>query len=328
MRAATPLGVFIALLLGSAAPALAQTIDVLTFAGDGSGPHCFPYDRAPCADTTAVAGVTPCMTADSTMSGAIVSGRCRRVLSRDSLVCVPNTYTGTPNPAYTAIACCGDSTTAGACATFGGVCKTIVSSTGTPPEPGCVPSALVDAYCAGDTAISLATLRQCFTVAGSIPAVYTADFAQGDCDGDGVPNGCDSTRCPGGDTVDAGMTCPVEAGMPDGAVSLEAGLVDGGSTDDGGLGSDDAGPEDDAGASMDAGSNQQTDAGSGQQMDAGSGGHDDGGTPGFGGDVRGGGGCNCRAASGPSGDGTGAALGGLLLLGAVLARRRRGAKRP
>jgi MYXO-CTERM domain-containing protein len=141
----------------------------------------------------------------------------------------------------------------------------------------------------------------------------TANFYQGDCDGDLVPNGCDSMVCvPGSDTIACepvpGAGCDVVLPVPDaGVMDVDAGTA---TPDSGNTMGEDAGnvANDDASTTNDAG-NVAFDAGNGA-ADA------------SGGSFSGGGGCRCSAGGGERG-GAAAAPATLIVLGAMWARRRR-----
>lgn len=182
-----------------------------------------------------------------------------------------------------------------------------------PGYPGydgvCVYSAFVDATCSSTT-VSPA----CFLEVGS--STPTSDFYRGDCDSDGVPNGCDATRCEAdgifSECVDApGVGCgamppPPDAGVEDAGVdpNTDAAVVDGdaGAQDDGGVSDSDAGPAGDGGnAAFDAGSVAEDASG---------------------GSFSGGGGCRCSAVGGDRGGAAGLGL-AIIALGAVLVRRKR-----
>ncbi len=149
----------------------------------------------------------------------------------------------------------------------------------------------------------------------------TANFFQGDCDTDGVPNGCDPTQCSADGMVSAlcddvpGVGCdavppPPDAGVEEDAavVDADAGNTDGGNTDVDAANEPDASAETDAASVRDAGSSS-ADAGSSEVDVSGQ-------------RFGGGGGCRCGAAGGDRGG-----LGGIALvalaLGAWVARRRR-----
>ncbi len=289
--------------LAGAAPAVAQ-IPIVTIDGTGS-PACVTYitctmEGAPCTASVPDAGTRP--------------GTCTAVTGGD-LACVSPTSSV---DSFTGVRCCSgpaDPDCAGTCASVGS------SST-----YACIPSGMADAYCVTSSGIATTTLRACLTTPGGNA---TTDINMGDCDGDHVDNQRDCRPC-----IHAVQYC--EAGMPD-----AGSIADGGVTGDGGSSPVDAGAADDASVeAMDAsrppmdGGGEPMDAsrppmdGGGEPMDAGrsqarDAGHHDAGPVGYLGDVRGGGGCNCRAAGGSTGDGAGAGLGALLLFGAVLGRRRR-----
>ncbi len=172
-----------------------------------------------------------------------------------------------------------------------------------------VPS-FVDATCSASTPSAT-----CFLLPGT--STVTTNFFLGDCDGDGIPNGCDSMRCVPGSAADGcvpvpGDGCAATLAMPD------AGIVDaGGSTTDAGDTMPDAGGEpspdgslttDDSGTTSDSGT---------QAFDAGVTDNDA-----SGGSFTGGGGCRCSAAGGDRGGLAGLGL-AVLALGVTFARRRR-----
>jgi hypothetical protein len=156
------------------------------------------------------------------------------------------------------------------------------------------------------------------------------NYWDGDCDGDGCPNGIDPTTCTrGGEcgTVSRGLFCATMMAADGGVATVDAGAA-----------TDDAGPEPrDAGATMagdasgNAGDGGRRDAGPITQLDGSA--AEDGGRPGLfdaGTELvqlptfSGGGGCRCAApGSGRAGSGAAGALSVLALLLLSVASRRR-----